>query len=234
MKNSGFGGTRLFFLVTIALLPRVNASAQLPAGSAGGMNAALILLFGENTSFTSQVEARVTDPAHNESLRMPMNFAALDSKVRVEIDVAQIQSPNLSAQQVTEMKNAGLGRIISIIRPDKKVSYILYPGVQSYVVVPMPKEEAEVLASHLKINKTVLGKETMDGHPCLKHHITVTNGERTVLDAVTWNASDLKDFPVQIETKDKTNTSTLHFRQIQFARPEAKLFEIPERYRQNG
>jgi Domain of unknown function (DUF4412) len=234
MKYSGPGDIRLVLLAAIALWPSVNASAQLPGGSAGGVNAALTLLFGNATAFTSKVEAQILDATHRESLRMPMNFAALDSKVRVEIDVTQIQSRNLPAQQVKEMKDAGLGKIISIIRPDKKLSYILYPGTQSYSTVPMPREESDVLASKLKISKTVLGKETVDGHSCVKQRVTIVNGDRTVLEAVTWNATDLKDFPVQIETKDKGNTSILHFRQIQFTRPEAKLFEIPERYRQNG
>jgi hypothetical protein len=233
MKNSGFG-INLILFTAMALLPSLKASAQLPGGSAGGVNAALTLLFGNTTAFTSKVEAQILDASHKESLRMPMNFAELDTKTRVEIDVSQIQSRSLSAQQVKEMKDAGLGKIVSIIRPDKKVSYILYPGVQSYTIVPMPKEESDVLASKLKINKTELGRETVDGHPCVKRHVTVANGERTVLDAVTWNATDLKDFPVQIQTQDKGNTSILHFRQIQFTRPEAKLFEIPDRYKQNG
>jgi hypothetical protein len=234
MKYSGPGNILCVLLAAMALWPSVNASAQLPGGSAGGVNAALTLLFGNATAFTSKVEAQILDATRKESLRMPMNFAELDTKIRVEIDVSQIQSRNLSAQQMREMKDAGLGKIVSIIRPDKKVSYILYPGVQIYSIVPMPKEESDILASHLKINKTELGKETVDGHPCVKHHTIVSNGERNILDAITWNATDLKDFPVQIQTQDKGSTSILHFRQIQFTRPEAKLFEIPDRYKQNG
>ncbi len=234
MKNSFPGDIKIILLAAIALWPSLNASAQLPGGSAGGVNAALTLLFGNTTAFTSKVEAQILDSTRKESLRMPMNFAELDSKIRVEIDVTQIQSRNLPVPQVKEMKEPGLGKSVSIIRPDKKVSYMLYPGVQSYTTVPMPKEESDVLASHLKINKTVLGKETVEGHPCVKHHVTVANGERTILDAVTWNATDQKDFPIQIQTQDKGNTSILHFRQVQFVRPEAKLFEIPDRYKQNG
>jgi hypothetical protein len=233
MKNSGSGKVRLVFLYSL-LLPFSNVLAQLPAGSPGGVNAALTLLFGDNTAFTAKAEARVLDPTGKESLRMPMNFAELDNKIRVEIDATQIKSRSLSAAQVAEMKDAGLAKIISIIRPDKKASYILYPGVQSYSIVPMPKEESDVLVSHLKIRKTSLGNETIEGHPCEKHHVTIANGDRVVLDAVTWNATDLKNFPIRIETKDKGNSSTLHFSQIQFTRPEASLFEIPGRYKQNG
>ena len=46
----------------------------------------------------------------------------------------------------------------------------------------------------------------------------------------TWKASDLKDFPVQIKTKEKENTSIMRYQQVQFAKPDAKQFEAPVGY----
>jgi hypothetical protein len=219
---------------SVWLLAGAALQAQLPAGSPGGVSVALTKLFGNVNAFTAQVEVQVLDASQKETLRMPMSFAELDGNIRVEINVAQIQSRELSAKQVSGLKEAGLGRIVSIIRPDKKASYLLYPAAQNYSMVPMPKEEAVTIGRKLQIEKTVLGKETVDGQLCVKQRVTVKDGQRVILEAVTWDAPGLKDFPVRIETKDKGSTSIMSFRQIQFARPDPKLFEIPANYQPSG
>ena len=57
-----------------------------------------------------------------------------------------------------------MDRIISVFRPDKKITYILYPGVQSYQSLPLAKGEAEALEKGLTLEKIALGKDTLDGH----------------------------------------------------------------------
>src|SRR5207249_2517026 len=94
---------------------------------------------------------------------------------------------------------------------------------------PLPKEET---AANLKVEKTTLGKETVDGHPCAKNQVVVKNGTNVVLTATTWNASDLKDFPVQVVTKEKDMTSIMHFQEILFVRLDAKQFEPPAGFKQ--
>jgi hypothetical protein len=61
----------------------------------------------------------------------------------------------------------------------------------------------------------------------------VGGGEKgSSLEATTWNASDLKDFPIQIQTEEKGNTTLMRFRQVQLAKPEAKDFELPTGYKE--
>jgi outer membrane lipoprotein-sorting protein len=50
------------------------------------------------------------------------------------------------------------------------------------------------------------------------------------LQAVAWNAGDLKDFPLQIEMKEKGNTVRMHFTQLQFTKPDPQKFEVPAAY----
>ena len=50
------------------------------------------------------------------------------------------------------------------------------------------------------------------------------------LEAVTWNAADLKDFPLQIEMKEKDNTVRMRFTQVRFVKPDAKQFDLPATY----
>ena len=49
----------------------------------------------------------------------------------------------------------------------------------------------------------------------MKNKVVVKNDQGPVLEAVTWNAADLKDFPLQIEMKEKGNTVRMRFTQVQ-------------------
>ena len=82
----------------------------------------------------------------------------------------------------------------------------------------------------LKLEKTPLGKETLDGHTCVKNKVIVRNNQGPVLEAVTWNAADLKDFPIQIEMKEKETRCACASPQVRFAKPDAKQFDLPASY----
>lgn len=216
----------------VALLGWTAAVAQAPGPAApvGGVNAILAKLFGAYPGFTAQAEARVVGARNMVELEMPMTFAQRDGNTRIEIDIARIKSKGLSSEQIADMKEKGLNHIISIIRPDKKASYVLFPATQHYTVVPMPKSEVDALAKKLKLDQEELGRETVDGHPCIKHRVKLKDGQTVLLEATTWNATDLKGFPIRIETRESGKTSTLQFRQVQFTRPDAAQFDPPPSY----
>jgi hypothetical protein len=217
--------------VCLLLLSGQGAFAQVPAaGAATGVNAAFVKLFGSAGAFTAKAETKVLDQFQHQLVLMPMDFASLDGKVRLEIDLSRVQSPDFTASTLATIKQAGMDRFVSIFRPDKKVTYLVYPGVQSYQELAQPKAEAEAAEKGLKLEKSALGKETLDGHPCVKHKVTVKSGQAPVLQALTWNATDLKDFPIQIEMSEKERTVRMHFTDVRFAKPDAKQFEIPAAY----
>jgi hypothetical protein len=207
------------------------ALAQSPsAGAPTAVNTAFVKLFGTVGAFTAKVEAQVFDQHEKETMRMPMDFAVLDGKVRIDIDLAQAQGKDLPPSTVAGLKQVGMDRITSVFRPDKKATYVIYPGIQSYSNIPLAKGEAEATEKSYTLKKTALGKETIDGHACVKNKAVVKGDQGPVIEAVTWNAADLKGFPVQIELKEKQSTVRMRFTQVQFAKPEAKQFDAPANY----
>ena len=229
--NTFASKVRLALALSLVGLAGSAAIAQAPsAGAPTSINTAFVKLFGAVGSFTAKVEAQVLDPAQTETVRMPMSFAVLDGKVRLEIDVAQMQGKNLPASTIAGLKERGMDRVVSVFRPDKKLTYVMYPGIQSYVSIPLPKGEAEVSDKGLKLEKTALGKETLDGHACVKNTAVVRSNQGPVFEAVTWNAADLKDFPLQIEIRDKQSTVRMHFTQVRFTKPDARQFDPPANY----
>ena len=207
------------------------AVAQAPStGTPTAINTAFVKLFGTVGAFTARVETQVLDQSQQEKVRMPMDFAAYEGKVRIEINLAQMQSKDLPAGTIASLKQAGMDRVISLFRPDEKTTYVLYPGTQSYLSIPLSKAEADAIEKGLKLEKTALGKETIDGHACVKNKVVVKNDQGPVLQAITWNAADLKDFPVQIEMKEKQDTVRMRFTQIRFVKADPKQFNLPTAY----
>jgi hypothetical protein len=224
---------RLLTALPVLLLAGHLAFAQVPGtGVSTGVNAAFVKLFGNVNAFTAKLETRLIDPYHAEIVRMPMDFAVLDSKVRLEINLAQMHSTDFSPSKIAGLKQAGLDRMITVFRPDKKANYVIYPGVQSYQELPLAKGEAETFEKGFTLEKAALGKETIDGHPCVKNKVIVKDGKGPVLEAVTWNATDLKDFPLQVEMKENVNTVRMNFTQVRFVKPDAKQFDLPANYGQ--
>jgi hypothetical protein len=219
------------FVFGIGLLGiSADLQAQMPgpmSGPGGGMNAALTKLFGDVKSFTAQTEARILDKNQRETTSLTMQFALLDGKLRTELDMAQIKSAQMPPDAAQSMKQMGMDKIVSIMRPDRNSLYLVYPGLQSYAEMPIPKGEGVGKDDDFKLEKTAQGKETIDGHPCTKHKVVITNeaGERH--EALVWNASDLKDFPIQMQVLDKEATVIMKYKDVKFVRPDEKLFDAP-------
>jgi hypothetical protein len=218
-------------LLCALLLTGFNSSAQMPGmGAPAGMGTALAKLFGDVTAFTAKAEMQVLDSGQKEVMSAPMDFALLDGKIRFAMDVAQVKSSSMPPGAAEQVKALGMARIVSVIRPDKKLAYVIYPDMKSVLTVPTPKEEADAAAKPPKITKTPLGKETLDGHACTKNKVVISDDKGKSVEATTWNAADLKDFPIQIQTEEKANTSLIHFKQIEFNKPDAKQFDAPADY----
>src|SRR5262249_50897301 len=141
-------------------------------------------------------------------------------------------SKELTPEILDMLKQQGMANMISIVRPDQKLVYLIYPNQKSSLAMPMPQDQADTLEGKSKVEKTPLGKETVDGHNCVKNKVVVTDAKGQTLEATTWNAADLKDFPIQIRTKEQGNTSILRFKEVNLSSPDRKQFDPPSGYTQ--
>lgn len=221
-----FGFTSL--LAAGALLSRI-AVAQpgpgpAPGSQPGGVDAALFHFFGDTKEFSAKANMKMEG---QQKVSMVMNFALRDGKVRTEVDMTQVKSAELPADAMAAMKQMGMDRMVTLMDSGKKSICLIYPGLKAYTQMPIPKQQAASLDKNSKIEKTALGKETIDGHPCVKNKVVVTGEDGNKQEAIVWNASDLKDFPVQLEMTQEGNKTTLRYQDIKLAAPDAKLFETP-------
>ena len=224
--------TKFNSVLAVSLLTVAAAYAQVPGpGGPAGMSAAITKLFGDVKAFSAKAEVQVLDNSQQEVVSMPMDFARLDKSIRVEMDLTQMKNKQMPPGVADSLKQMGMARVISIISPAKKSAFVVYPDQKSLLVMPLPKEDTDNSKTP-KLEKTPLGKETIDGHACVKNKVVITDEKGEKVDATTWNASDLKDFPIQIQTKETENTSIVKFKQVQFTALDAAQFEPPAGYTQ--
>ena len=125
------------------------------------------------------------------------------------------------------MKQMGMDKMVNIVMPEKRLMWLVFPALKAYAEMAMPDETADMNDKDVKVAATEVGKETIDGHPCMKNKVIITDKKGKKQEAFTWNASDLKHFPVKMEFIDANSTVTMNFKNIKLAAPDAKQFDAP-------
>ncbi len=202
---------------------------QIPGGAPAGINATMMKLFGEHPAFTADIEAHITAPSH-QPLNLTMTMACLDNKVRSEVDMNKMSGKGMPAQALAQMKQMGMDHVVSIIRPDKKTIVLIYPNLRAYTELPLAEGDTGAAAKEPKMEKAALGKETVEGHPCVKSRVTFTDDKKQKQEILVWNATDLKNFPVKMQMDTAGSEVTMIYKHVQFARPAARQFEPPAGY----
>jgi len=219
-------------VLTAAVLSLILTPAQAQPGMRGGMGGPLpsfggnlAKIFGENSAYSAKLEMHSGGGTNGAEVTMPGKLTYLEGKSRFEMNMSEIKGGDMPPQAAAQMKQMGMDKIIAISQPDKNITCLIYPGLQAYAEMPMPDPDAAKPASDFKSETTELGKETVDGHACVKNKVVVTDKAGTARQSTVWNATDLKNFPVKIETSDGGTTVTMLFKDVKFDRPDAAQFE---------
>ncbi|MFZ0826429.1 MAG: DUF4412 domain-containing protein [Verrucomicrobiia bacterium] len=214
-------------MICLGLLPAYSQPG--PPGGGPSLGGPISKLFGDNQNFSAAMEMQVTDK-DGKPISLPGKISYDTGKSRFELNLTDIKGGNLPPNAAAQMKTMGLDEMITIALPDKKTVYLIYPGLQSYAELPMPKSDSATTNSDYKMEATEIGKETIDGHPCVKNKVIVTDKEGAKHESTVWNATDLKQFPVKIQTADSGDEVIMLFKNISLAKPAASSFETPSSY----
>lgn len=203
------------------------------APGAQGFGGAIDKLFGANQSFSATMETQVQGLTAQGTLVLPGKIAFDSGKSRVEMDMTQITGAGMPPA-AAQLKQMGMDRMVIIGRPDRKLTYTIYPGMQAYVANAIQDPDSTAAPDDFKAATTELGKETVDGHPCAKNKVVVTGKNNVPHEFTVWNATDLKKFPVKIEINEQGRDTTLLYKNISFAKTDASAFEPPANYTNYG
>jgi hypothetical protein len=219
---------RLFAIAWVcwALVPQVHG--QVPGAGPG--NIAFLRIFDQHKAFSATADMRITDSS-KDTMDVSFGLALEPSKVRFEVDLANAKGSMISPEVVTQMKAVGMDRAISVMRLDKKRLYVIYPGLRAYADIAMPNDAVQSLTKNLKVERSSQGTETVGSHACNKVLITLTDDQGHKERITTWEATDLKNFPIQAQLFEAGQNIIVKFRDVKLTAPDAKLFEPPAGYK---
>ncbi len=222
-------------LVAVLTLGLAASTFAQPGGPGGGMGGgpggpnfggSMSKLFGDNKTFSSTVEIQAKDGQAGDTT-IPGKLMFDDGKSRFEMDMTKMKNSKMPPGAAEQMKAMGMDSMVVISRPDKKLSYMVYAGLNSYVEMPLKESDSAEAVNKLKVETTELAKETIDNHPTVKNKVVVTDDKGKKQEFTVWNATDLKSFPVKLEMSERGTVVTMLFKDVKLAKPEAKLFEAP-------
>ncbi|HXR05609.1 MAG TPA: hypothetical protein VN836_12965 [Verrucomicrobiae bacterium] len=216
--------------VAVLCLNLVSAHAQFgPAPSGPDFGGPMGKLFGNNQAFSANLELQASDSSSNLTV-MPGKICFDSGKSRFEINMTEVQSKQIPPGASAQLKSMGLDQMVMVARPDKKVAYLVYPGMQSYVETGLSEAAFATTNGDYKVETTELGKETVDSHPCVKNKVVVTGKDGDKQEFTAWNATDLKNFPVKIQTTEAGASTVMLFKNVSLTKPATSLFETPAGY----
>lgn len=111
---------------------------------------------------------------------------------------------------------------VMIIRPDKKVTWMITPEEKTYMEMPYQSSDKtfEEWTAEKEKNAKFLGEDTVSGMPCKKYE-TVEDEEKTIV----WIS---KQFPFPIRVED--SEVTMEYKNIKQGPLDNSLFELPAGY----
>lgn len=214
-----------FFAILLSLTR--SGGAPLPGAGQAGLTAATLKLFGDFPAFTSTSDVRLQEKPGRGLTTLTLDFAMLDGKVRMDLDMGTVRSAQIPQQTVASLKAAGLAKVVTVLLPERRQALVIYPGATSYAEIPLAPEEAADMHKKFRIDKTQVGRDTVAGHACEKTKVVLHSEAGEKHEALVWYAKDLKDFPVRIQMEQPDAVVVMDFRNVKFTRPEGKQFEAP-------
>ena len=191
-------------------------------------------MLDKTTSFTATAQSSTLDSSGVETIT-DMNYAVRDGMVRMETDLTKTKTMRKGKpvkkrnDDMEGMAGMGMDKQVTLVRPDKQATFLVYPGMKAYCEAPKT-----AAADNSKTEWTEQGRDTIDGHPCVKYLVTTTKADGTKEESTSWKATDLQNFIIQTVTVSGGDTTTLTFKNVKLDKPAAALFELPADFKRYG
>lgn len=214
-------------LLFAVLLCGVPAFAQMGGAPGAGPNNGMDQLFSANPVYTATMLTVMSGP--NGPMTVTAKTYYDHGSSRNQMNMTNVQGSGLPPQALAQAKALGLDNIITIAPATHTNVYTMYPNLHSYFSVPMTSAGTPSTNDGIA-STTALGNETVAGHPCVKNKVIVNAGGQPHTFTV-WNATDLKNFPVQISVSEDNMTATITYQDITFNSAPASFFQPPSSYK---
>jgi hypothetical protein len=174
--------------------------------------------------FYAVVHSVTLDKSKNSSWVFDAPLWITGPKMKMEMDMSKM----MQASGAKDAEQMPMSRMTMLNRGDKKKSFTLYPNAKKYI----EHTEAEDQGEKPKVQKTKVGTETIDGHPCDKYKVVITYKSEKPQEGFIWNAKDLGGMTIKSEVENGDFKITTTLQKIVLKSSPASVFEIPAGYTQ--
>jgi len=167
---------------------------------------ALAGMWGEFKNFSADIETTMKQGVHASKMYYK------DTKMRMETSEKGHSS-------------------ITIMRPDKKVMWMVMPQEKSYMEMSLDMNkdmQSKLYDPNIKVDKQFIANEVVEKHPTKKYRMTIITDGKKENTGHVWEATDLSNFPVKYESEDKSVTTI--YRNIKTGGVSDSMFEVPSGY----
>jgi len=185
-------------------------------------------LLGPDAGFTAMAELSGEGPSDDDNFHVDSAYAMRGDELRTETDLAKLRGLKACDVAQGKLQDMGLDDTVMIRLPGLKLSYIIYPRSQAYIESPLTWRER--LKEITDMQRERLGSGTIDGHPCTRYRLHITNSTGDENDVLLWEAADLKNFPVQLVFEIAGDTFRIQFHDVKLETPDLELFQPPAEY----
>jgi hypothetical protein len=210
---------KVLLLTTIMFVPKAwgHGAGFLAVGTPGRVHQELVALFGAATAFSARANVTWTKPDGVRGQSFPIYYR----KGALRLDRDHATNPFLPPSSKDLHRNQGTDVNVTLATADG--IYTIFPRLEAVFVYA--KEDV----GENTIAKKDLSHDTIDGHPCRKRELVITD-ETGSTRLVVWEAEDLQGLPIRVEDDHGENTTRMDLVDVK-PDPPASLFEVPAGYR---
>ncbi len=123
-------------------------------------------------------------------------------------------------------------KMITIMRHDKKVVWMLMPEQKMYMETSISNNSRPENLSGYKIEQTVVGTETVNGVSATKSKVVMTDSKGAKMGGFMWTTSDKIGVKTDVIAMDKSSKMRIKMdlTNLKVGRQDPALFEIPAGY----
>lgn len=190
--------------------------------------ALLRYLLGPDAAFTASGVLTGISTNDEESFVFELNYAVLQRRIRTESDLSKMRGAHACDNAQDHIRDVGMDQIVSIIDPELKRNYTVYPRAGVYLDTPLDWRER--LKEIADVQKTALGPDTVGGHPCIKYRVFAVDQIGDESELLVWEATNLNRFPIQMRYEVEQGMFTMRFSNVKLAAPDITAFQPPAEF----
>lgn len=165
-----------------------------------GFNAMVTKLLRDVPVFTAAVEATMTNKSDRSRVTMPMKLAKREDRLRMDLDLSAVKGAGMSLQSLNSLRSVGMAKIVNLMRKGTNTMEILFWTPNS--IPGWCCRRANSWTGRRALPRSPPDGDLVNGYSCTKQVVTVTSPGAKPSEVLTWEAADLKGFPVRILIQD--------------------------------